>query len=373
MKRSMTLINLNGIKIKMHWSFLIILVWIIASNAVEGFTWNNINWSLIFIVLVFMSVIIHELATWLVARKFKIQTNEITLLPVGGIASYENFPKSRFEEIMISISGPLVNLAIAGLLLPFIQSETPIWEIPTHFNIIHESDFLYKIHLVNLGLFFINLIPAFPLDGGNIFRTILGYKMNYFEASRIVVITGKVIAGGFLVVGLFYLNLLLLVISLLIFSAVQTEEYVLHLRSLMKGITFGQVTIYDYDSLQAQSTVQEVMSTVMTNHAKEFMVMEGGIPVGTIHRWKIINEASEKNYSVLLKSLMTKNLVAFNAGDEVEKGFKTLVNSPYKDYPVFQHKKFIGVISLMCILEYLLLNRLDPKDHKRLKSLINKI
>lgn len=373
MKRSIKLSGIKGIVIKMHWTFLIVLVWVIAANAVNGLTFDKIIWSLVFIVLVFLSVAIHELAHYWATKRFKIQTNEITLLPTGGISYYENFPKSSKEELLISLAGPAINLAIAGLLLPFIQSNEPIWNITSHFDIIHENDLLYKLHLVNLGLFAINLIAAFPLDGGRILRALLGLKMNYFKATSIVIITGKIIAVAFLVAGIFYLNLLLLVVSLLIFGAVQAEEYVLHLRSLIKGITFGEVVVNDYQSLQAHSTIQEAMSTLMTNHAKHFMVMEGGRPIGTIHRMRIINEGAEKNYNLPVKNLMKENLTFFNADAGVEKRFKTLVAYPYRNYPVMQNNIFVGVVSLMCILEYLMLLQLTPKEHERLKALIKKI
>ena len=357
----------------MHWTFLIILVWVIAANTVNGLTFDKIIWSVVFIILVFGSVLIHELAHYWTAKRFNIHTNEITLLPTGGISSYENFPKSPKEELLISFTGPFVNLAIAGLLLPFIQGHAPIWEVTHHFDVIHESDLLYKLHLVNLGLFAINLIPAFPLDGGRILRAILGLKMNYFKATGVVIIIGKILAVAFFVAGIVYLNLLLLVISLLIFAAVQTEEYVLHLRSLIKGITFSEVVVNDYQSLQAHSTVQQVMGTLMSNYAKHFLVMEAGRPIGTIHRMRIINEAAEKNYTLPVKSLMKENLVYFNAGEKAEKGFKTLIAFPYRNYPVMQNKIFVGVVSLMCILEYLMLHQLTPKEHERLKALIKKI
>jgi Zn-dependent protease len=373
MKGSIKLLKIKGITIKMHWSFLIILIWIIAANAVQGFTWPNIKWSLIFVVLIFLSVIIHDLAHYWVAKHFGVQATEINLLPVGGIQANESFPANKKSELLISIVGPLVNLAIAGMLLPFIQNQLPIWELPSHFDVIHGSDILYKLHLVNLGLFFINLIPAFPLDGGNIFRTILSWRMDYFVATKIVVAIGKVIAAGFLIAAVLYLNLLLLVISLLIFSAVQSEEYVLHLRKFISALKFEQVITSDFSTLQAQSSVKANMGNVMNNHSPEFLIMEAGVPVGSLPRWEIINEASEKNYSVLLKELLKNKLTFFNAGDKVEKGFKSLLAFPYKNFPVMQNKKFAGVTNLMCIMEYLLLNRLDPKEHKMLKSLVNKI
>jgi Zn-dependent protease len=357
----------------MHWTFLILLAWVIGANAVSGLVFDKVIWSLVFIILVFFSVVAHELAHLLVARKFGIVTNEITLLPVGGTSNYERLPKNAKQEILIGMAGPAINLAIAGLLLPFIQEHEPIWKVVHHFDVIQEKDFLYKLHLVNLGLFAVNLIPAFPLDGGRVLRSLLGLRMDYFKATALVVFTGKVLAIVLFMAALFYVNLLLLVISLLIFGAVQMEEYVLHLRSLVQGLTFGEVVVNDYHSLQAHSTVREVMGTLMTNHAKYFLIMEGGKPIGTINRMPIINEVAEKKYNVPVKQLMKENLTYFNAGDDVQKGFKELMAFPYLNFPVMKDNIFVGVVSLMCILEYLMLHQLTPKEHERLKALIKKI
>jgi Zn-dependent protease len=338
MKRSIKFSSIKGMAVKMHWTFLILLVWVEAANTVNGLTFDNIIWSLIFIVLVLGSVVLHELAHYLTAKHFNIQPNEVTLLSTGSISSYENFPKIPKEELLINLSGPAVNLAIAVLLLPFIQSHFPIWEVTHHFDIIHENNLLYKLHIVNLGLFAINIIPAFPLDGGRILRAIIELKMNYFKATSIVIVIGKILAAAIFVASVIYVNLLLLVVSLLIFAAVQSEEYVLHLRSLIKGLTFGEVVVNDYQSLQAHSTIQEEMGKLMTDHAKLFMVMEGGKPIGTIHNMRIINEAAEKTYNLQVKNLMKENLVYFNATDDVQKGFKTLATFPYISYPVMQTK-----------------------------------
>ena len=168
-------------------------------------------------------------------------------------------------------------------------------------------------------------------------------------------------------------NSKLWLIALLIFGAVQTEEYVLHLRSLVRGLTFGEVVVNDYHSLQAHSTVQEVMGTLMTNHAKHFLIMEGGKPIGTIHRMRIINEVAERNFNLPVKKLMKENLTYFNAGDDVQKGFKEMAAFPYSNFPVMKDNIFVGVISLLCILEHMLLHRLTPTEHERLKALIKKI
>ncbi|HET9055763.1 MAG TPA: site-2 protease family protein [Chitinophagaceae bacterium] len=373
MKRSIKLISIKGIPINMHWTFLILLAWVIGANAVTGLVFEKIIWSLVFIALVFLSVTIHEMAHMLVAKSFNIETDEMTLLPVGGISYYGRLPKNTKEEILISMAGPAANLVIAGVLLPFIQEHEPIWNVVHHFDVIHENNFLYKLHLVNLGLFAVNFIPSFPLDGGRVLRSLLGLRMNYFRATTLVVFTGKVLAITFLITGIFYANLLLLVITLLIYGAVQTEEYMLYLRSLVQGLTFGEVMVNDYHSLEAHISVQQAMAVLMTNHSKHFLIMESGKPIGTIHRMHIINEVAEKNYNLVVKELMKENLIYFNAEDDVQVGFKEMIANPQHNFPVMKDNIFVGVVSLLCILEYMLLHQLKPVEHERMKALIKKI
>ncbi|MDE3211682.1 MAG: site-2 protease family protein, partial [Bacteroidota bacterium] len=94
-----------------------------AANATAGFTWENMKWSLVFIFLIASSVLIHELAHYWVAKKMELQSASVTFLPVGGYSTYESLPAGKKAEIWIHISGPLANLVIAGVLLPFIQNE----------------------------------------------------------------------------------------------------------------------------------------------------------------------------------------------------------------------------------------------------------
>jgi predicted transcriptional regulator len=94
-----------------------------------------------------------------------------------------------------------------------------------------------------------------------------------------------------------------------------------------------------------------------------------GNSFGTVNRMQLLSEVAEKSYPVLVKTMMRKNLDYFNAGEQVEGKFKMLGASPSKKFSVIQNKRFIGMVSLMCILEYLLLRSFDVKEHSKLKSL----
>ncbi|HSN59925.1 MAG TPA: site-2 protease family protein [Ferruginibacter sp.] len=373
MKKNIKLFTFKGLAVKMHWTFLFILVWVIAAHTVNVFSVEKITMSVIFIVLVFVSILINELAHYAAGRYFNIVMTEINLLPTGGISAYENFPKTTKEELLISFAGPLANLAIAGVLLPFVQTAQPIWTLANHFNIIYEGNFIYQLYWVNLALFAVNLVPAFPLVGGRILRALFGIKMNYFKATRIVTMLSKIIAILFFIIGIFYFKVVFIVLGVLIVSAIQTEEYILHLRSLVKGVNFGEVVVNEYPQLLANSTVKEVMGELMTNHSKYFLVMDNGVPIGIIHRMRIISEAAGKKYDLPVKNLMQKHLIYFNSLNDVRTGFKTLVSFPYRIYPVMEEGLFKGVVSMMCILEYLVLHHLSPKEQDRLQTLIKKV
>lgn len=125
----------------------------------------------------FLCVILHELGHSLMARRFNIQTREILLLPVGGIAQLSKNPEQPRHELLIALAGPLVNLLIAGLLL--VVGLTPQLNVLNYLldarglpaGISSEPsliNLLVWLLSANVSLVLFNLIPAFPLDGGQV-------------------------------------------------------------------------------------------------------------------------------------------------------------------------------------------------------------
>src|SRR6188474_547565 len=200
MQGSYHIATISGIPVKVHWSFGLLLLWVAYETSKEGFQPMLILLSLALVLSVFFCVILHEFGHALAARKFGVKTFDIMMTPIGGIARLERMPEGKGQEFWVAIAGPMVNFVIVGLIwcgfflvegirLPLFSSA--LWSVenqpPSYFII---------LLLANgyLGVF--NLIPAFPMDGGRMLRSLLSLKMSREKATQIASVTGQVLASG---------------------------------------------------------------------------------------------------------------------------------------------------------------------------------
>ncbi len=370
MRGAIRILSIKGISIFVHWTFLLLIGWVILANARWGVTIEPMFWSVLFILAVFACVTLHELGHALTAARFGIKAKNIVLLPIGGIASIEKFPDNPKQELMITAAGPMVNIIIAIALWLIFSPETSFWSVPQDTSITHGHDLLYNLRIVNVWLAIFNLIPAFPMDGGRILRALLGFKLNYIQATSIAAKIGKVIAVIFIGLGIIIVNPFLPLIGLFIIFSASTEEYYLRLRSLVKGIKLDEVVMYDYNSLQANMTVREAAIILENNHHKFFVLMDGVKPIGTLNRLEIVKALAEMKYNEVLKNLVQGELVFFDANEEVDKVLEKLAGNDERIFPIMQNGQLKGVVNLNHIIEYLLLHKVDTPEYPRIKSLI---
>lgn len=209
-----------GIPVELDISFLILMVFIYLLTYM-GFLSLNLA---VLITLVFVVVVIHELAHSYVALRFGVKIRSILLLPIGGVSRMEEIPKVPRQEFLISIAGPLTNIIMAML-----TAVPLILNLPGPIR-----PFLGDFLAVNLVLALFNLIPAFPMDGGRILRAILAERVSYLRATRIAANLGKTIAAMMAVTGLFY-NLFLILIGLFIYIGAEQEYQSTLISSLLRA------------------------------------------------------------------------------------------------------------------------------------------
>ena len=237
MKWNVRLVTIRGIPINLHWSFLLFLLVYGVLGYMEGGS-TAAALSVAFFCMVFVFVALHELAHSVVAQRYGLRVRGILLLPIGGIASLERMPEEPRKEAAIAVAGPAFNLVVAGILFAFIT-----WHPGITFDIVkleaNPTPFAKGIVLlfqVNFMLGAFNLIPAFPMDGGRIFRAILGASgMSFMKATGTAVALGRVFFLLFAILGIMYNPMLLFIAAILAlgggseYSAVRTRSGLAHL------------------------------------------------------------------------------------------------------------------------------------------------
>ena len=370
MRGAYNIVTVRGIHIFIHWTFLLLIGWVLLVNFSSGNNIEQLSWSILFILAVFACVALHELGHALMAARFGIKAKNIVLLPIGGTASIEKFPANPRQELAISIAGPVVNIVIATLLWLVLLPNTTFTETPKDISIMHGHDFIYNLRIVNIGLALFNLIPVFPMDGGRILRALLGFKLNYIQATTIATNAGKIIAVIFVALGILLINPFLPIIGIFIIFSANTEEYYLRLKSLVKGIKLNEVLMYDYNSLQANMTVQEAANVLNSNHSKYFILMDGVNPIGSINRLEIVKAIAAMKYNEPLKKMATEELEFLDGHKYIETVLEKLAHNEERIFPVMDSSHFMGVVNLNHIIEYLLLNKVNTKEYDRIKSLV---
>jgi Zn-dependent protease len=307
MKASLQIGKFVGIKVSIHWTFLLLLLWIVYANGKAGADATAIAWSIGFILSIFVCVVLHEFGHALTAKRFHINTRDITLYPIGGVARLESIPKKPKGELLVALAGPAVNLVISGILFPFVNME--MWkEGVGKFSEVNAHNFLFSFATVNIWLAVFNLIPAFPMDGGRVFRALLSFKLPRVQATRIAAGLGQLIALVFMLIG-FYVNPFMIFIGLFIFLGAQAEASHAQTEALMEGQRLQQVTMRQVPVITPETTLTEVVNMILDSQKKNFVVEEEGKIVGTLGQSEVIKGLRERGEDVLVKEVMDKEMV----------------------------------------------------------------
>lgn len=352
MKGSLSLGKIAGIKVSIHWTFLILLAWIVYVNYQVGSTSQELLWSVIYVIAIFVCVVLHEYGHALTARKFNIGTRDITLYPIGGIASLESIPKKPKEELLVAIAGPAVNVVIAVVFLPFIDLSL-IFE-SAGFTQINGSNFLTSVVSVNIWLVLFNMIPAFPMDGGRVFRALLALKLDRVKATRIAAGLGQILAIGFMLFGL-YSNPFLFIIGLFIYFSAQAEAKHAQTELVLEGNTIQKITMRNYPVLSGGSLLREAIDITLTSQQKNFVVVDSGRIIGTLSQSNIIRALREYHDDVTLAEVMDKNLLYMPLTTPMEVALRIMKQEDKSMAIVTEGDQQVGIIDSDNLIEFILI------------------
>lgn len=222
MNWSYQLTRIAGTDVKVDVSFLLLLLLAGLNMGLSG---------VIFLILLFGCVLLHEFGHIFAARAFGIRTPEVTLSIIGGAAKLERIPKKPIQEIIVALAGPAVNVVIAAVLFGMIGASTVFGGMTNP-----GSSLLVQLGVINVILIVFNLLPAFPMDGGRVLRAVLAMRMDYVRATDTAATVGKGMAILFGIFGLFY-NPWMIMIAVAVFFMAGQEAAVVRLQHQGFGAT----------------------------------------------------------------------------------------------------------------------------------------
>jgi Zn-dependent protease len=230
--RSWKLGRAFGINIFVHWTFLLLVAFVLVNNWQLGGSALAVH-SVILLLAAFGCVVLHELGHALAARHFGIPTLDITLYPIGGIARLARMSEKPFEEFCIAVAGPAVNALLAALLIiPVCLS----WQASTTIEQAPKGNLLFGLLLINVILLLFNMLPAFPMDGGRVLRALLVIPVGRLKATQLAANLGAVFAVLFVVWGIASFNPMPLLVGFFAFIAGRQElAYVRYQESVRRA------------------------------------------------------------------------------------------------------------------------------------------
>ncbi|MCU0357605.1 MAG: site-2 protease family protein [Cyclobacteriaceae bacterium] len=360
MKYSLSLGRVAGIQIFVHWTFLILIGWIVYINLRQGMGAIDIIWSVLFILTLFACVTFHELGHALAAKRYHIKTRNITLLPIGGLAQLESIPEKPKEELVVALAGPLVNIVISSVIFVIIQPNPETIQSLDLTRLSHHN-FLFSLMVVNIWLAVFNLIPAFPMDGGRVFRALLSFKFERHVATRIAASVGQLLAVGFVFIGFFY-NPFLIFIGLFIFLGAQAEAQYAEAKSLLTGYTVAHALMREVPLLKPTDTIEYSSDQLLATQNRNFIVADGGQVVGTLSRDEIIKALREGKSQEAVETSMSRDFISLDVNAPLETAWSQMQTLRKAAAPVFQGGQLVGMMDTENVAEFLMISEARRKE-----------
>jgi stage IV sporulation protein FB len=348
---------IGGTVIRIHVTFLLLLLWIAVAHYVQGGAQAAAQ-GVAFVVLVFVCVVLHEFGHVLAARRYGIQTPDITLLPIGGVARLTRIPERPSQELVVAVAGPLVNVVIAALLYLVLGRFSLFAGAEVENSGI---DMLTRLAAVNVFLVLFNLIPAFPMDGGRMLRALLAYRLGFGRATQIAASIGQGVAFLFGLLGLFG-NPLLLFIALFVYLGAAAEAHSVQMRQVARGMLAADAMITDFERLSPNSSVDEAVRALIRTTQHEFPVADGGDRLrGVLTRDAMIHALQRQGGDAPVIDVMTRDIPMVQPRQSLEEALRLLQESSAPAVGVVTDEgRLIGYITAENIGEIMMVHAARP-------------
>jgi stage IV sporulation protein FB len=356
MSWSYRIFRIAGTDVKVHVTFVLLLIWqglaVYPSGGAEA-----VLVTIGLIVAVFTCVLLHEFGHILMARRFGIRTPDVILLPIGGLARLERMPEQPRQELLIALAGPVVTLVIAlGFYFYLLIQGT----VPDVFSLEFSDESAAGLLMhINFMLLFFNLLPAFPMDGGRVLRSLLAMKWGFPRATRTAVTVGQSMAFAGGMYGLVSNQFILVLIALFVFLGAGAELAAVETRTAGAGLRVADMMMTRFRTITLHARLEEAAQMLLEGDQKEFPVVDNlGRIEGLLSRENLIRGLSARGPQGTVQEAMTPGVPLLQPGLGFDEALARMKQSGLPALPVVDPAgNLVGLISQENISEVILLRR----------------
>ncbi len=338
-----------GVPIRLHFTFLLLMVLLM----VFGFNGTESGViQVLYIGLLFLSVLLHEIGHSLVSTRYGIKTIEIIVFPIGGIARLERQPKPQ-EEFWIAVSGPLVNLAISLALFIYIGNTRGMEAIfqPSDTNLTE------RLAYGNLALAIFNLLPAFPMDGGRALRSVIARFRSEAEATRIASASGRILAMGLAIFAIVSGQYLMLFIAFFVYLGAAQETMAASGRVLTQGVAVRAAMVTDFRTLSHGQTMRDAADLLLATSQHDFPVLAGDQVIGLLGRNLLLRGLAASGPDAYIAGVMDRDFPRVAPDIDLAEALPILAKSGSCAL-VMDGEKLMGMLTSENLSEFLVLRQM---------------
>jgi Zn-dependent protease/CBS domain-containing protein len=343
-----------GIPVRLHWSFLLIIPWvayIFSSVSDQYFGWPYgfgavempwLRWaySLVFAVLLFVCVALHELGHSYIARAYGIGIRSITLYLFGGVAAMEEIPRNPKLELRMAFAGPAVSGALGLACLLLYHQSLALLGITNPLTIL-----LSTLGIVNVTLMVFNLLPAFPMDGGRVLRAWLATRLSYVSATSKAASIGKFFAAFMFLIGLFGGGILLIIVAAFVYLGATEEERATTINICLEGIKVRNIMSENVRTVLPSMNLKELTELIFHEKHRGYPVSETENLSGIITSEDVKKVPEAKRETTIVAEVMTRKIYDIGPDEEATAAMKKLTELGIRRLPVIENGRLVGILS----------------------------
>ena len=349
MKISFRIGEIMGIPIKLHITFLLILpvfVYIFANSPAYGFT--NISepliryfLSFVITILLFSSILLHEIGHSYFAQKYGVKIDSITLMLFGGVASMEEIPRNPAQEAKMAIAGPMVSFTIGTVCLLSCSMISGLQPSLSSTNIFHV---IWLIGYINLIVGIFNLLPAFPMDGGRILRAWYATSMPYVKATQRAAYVGKMFAFMMGILGIF-VSAWLVLIAFFIYIGASEEARTTAVTFVLEKVPVRKIMTGDIVSVQPSMTIDDLSKLMFEKKHMGYPVIEGNSLKGIVTFTDLHTVPQHERANVLVSDVMTKDVITVPIDADASEALKLISTRNIGRVLITDNDSIVGILS----------------------------